>query len=384
MNRILHVVYQMDPGGTETWLMHMLRQSKRTQFAMDFLVHTSKQCAYDCEIRKLGSRLFAAPHPSHVWAHGRFVRSILRSFGPYAAVHVHCHLVASQLLCISAHEKVPVRILHSHSAKFGLPHGLLGRAWWQVARATARRYATIGLACSDLAARAMFGAAWKNDLRWRVLPCGLDFSAFAGRGDREEVRHELGIPPRARVIGHVGRFHTTKNHRLIVEIAVEAVRRDPHIHLLLVGDGPLRSDTERAVARAGLQSHVTFAGLRNDVPRLMTAAMDTLLLPSLHEGLGLVLVEAQAAGLPCVCSNVIPREAEILPQLITRLSLFDSAALWADSLHRILSVPRPVDWHQALNAVLQSRYNLLHTISELEHVYTQSTKQNIPVRFRAA
>jgi glycosyltransferase involved in cell wall biosynthesis len=129
-----------------------------------------------------------------------------------------------------------------------------------------------------------------------------------------------------------------KNHRFLLEVAAAALPQDPSLHFLLVGDGPLRADMEALAATLGIARHVTFTGNRLDVPALMAQCMDCFFFPSLWEGLGIVLLEAQAAGLPCVFSDVVPQEANRLPQQNRRFSLDSSpgsvAALLLQALPR--------------------------------------------------
>ena len=101
-------------------------------------------------------------------------------------------------------------------------------------------------------------------------------------------------------------------------------QKEPNMRLLLVSDGLLCPQIEQKAIEMGLDKYVIFAGLRSDVPRLMLGAMDTFVLPSLYEGLGLVLIEAQAAGLPCVFSDIVPEEADVIKPLVQRISLSKS------------------------------------------------------------
>ena len=148
----------------------------------------------------------------------------------------------------------------------------------------------------------------------------------------EKVRRALAIPPDALVVGHVGRFTAQKNHAFLVEIARELVRMESRSCFLLVGDGPLRAAIEAKVNGYSIEKHFLFAGLRSDVPALMKGAMDVFLFPSLYEGLGLALLEAQAAGLTSVVSDTVPGESDVIPSLVERLSLGNSASTWARAL----------------------------------------------------
>jgi hypothetical protein len=140
------------------------------------------------------------------------------------------------------------------------------------------------------------------------------------------------------VVGHVGRFEAQKNHTFLLRVAAEYLKRAPETIFLLVGDGPLRNDIEGEARKLGIAGQICFAGVRKDVPALMRGVMDVFVLPSLFEGLPLVLLEAQAAGLPCMLSDNIAEESDVVPLLIHRESLASSAACWAIRLRRLMEM----------------------------------------------
>jgi len=235
------------------------------------------------------------------------------------------------------------------------------------------RHATVGLAASAKAAVSLFGPQWHRDPRWRVLYCGIDLAPFEHQVDSMTIRAELGIPQNAFVVGHVGRFDEQKNHAFLLDIFGELASREPDAFLLLVGDGPLRSAIEDRVAREGLADRVLLAGTRGDVPQLMMGAMDLFLLPSLFEGLPLVLMETQAAGLPCVVSDVITEEATLVDPLMTRLSLSQPPSAWAERILAVRHAAPTVSQPQARCVVEQTPLNVQNSVSQLQTVYGQST-----------
>lgn len=365
--RILHVLGGMHRGGVETWLMHVLRNIDRERFAMDFLVHTREPCAYDAEILSLGSRVIPCLHPSRPLTYARGFRRILRKHGPYDVLHSHVHHYSGYVLLLGRRAGVPLRIAHSHSDTSSLSanSGLLRRGYLALSRSWIRRHATLGLACSALAGKDLFGSTWGCDPRWRTLYCGIDPGLFRSAPKAIEVRAELRIPEDAFVVGHVGRFYESKNHMFLVAIAQEIARRLSRARFLLVGDGPLRPAIERLVAAAGLTDRFVFTGIRPDVPRLMLGAMDAFVLPSTHEGLPLVALEAQAAGLPFVCSDGITREIDVVPGLIRRVPLSQPASVWAD---RVCEVERS-SASDSLRVFEGSPFNIAASVRALEGLY---------------
>jgi glycosyltransferase involved in cell wall biosynthesis len=372
--RILHVLYKMDRGGAETWLMHILRHIDRQRFHFDFLVHDPSPGAYNAEAQSLGARVIFCPYPHWPWTYARQFKQILRDYGPYDIIHSHLSRGGFYLFW-AAHLGVSVRIAHNHADELLRQRSLntFKKISIKLSNFLVDRYATMGLAPSNLAAIGRFGPNWQADPRWSVLFYGIDLHPFKVNFDSSEVREELGIPPDAFVIGHVGRFAKQKNHHLIIQIAQELGRQDRNFRLLLVGIGPLRPDIENLVHQFGLQDKVIFTGMRPDVPRLMKGAMDVFLFPSFCETLGIVLVEAQAAGLPCVLSDTIPAEAEVVKPLCRRQSLADTPSKWAAAVLAAREVK--ITPAAALDIVEQSNFNIESSCRKLTALYLNQISQ---------
>ncbi len=375
--RILHVVGGMVRAGTETWLMHILRNIDRDAFQMDFLVHTNEECAYDAEIRALGSKVIPCLNSSQPWLYARNFQRILGENESYDIIHSHVHHFSGFVLWLAKRAGIPVRIAHSHldSSVIESKSRLKRRFYTGLTKALIARNATVGLAASRQALEDLFYQTPKTEQRWRLLLCGVNLKPFKDIVDSKEVRTELGIPSDAFVIGHVARFHSQKNHQFVIDIAAEVAKKEPKMRLLLVGEGELVPDIKRKVMQMGLIDRVIFAGIRSDVSRLMMGAMDAFVFPSLYEGLGLVLVEAQAAGLPCILSDVIPEEADIVKPLMQRMSLLQPASAWAEA---VLSVRKTenITQPQALKLIEQSSFNIQSSLQKLENLY-QSCYTNL-------
>jgi glycosyltransferase involved in cell wall biosynthesis len=265
-------------------------------------------------------------------------------------------------------EGVPIRIAHSHNSNDLHPRSVLRGAWRAAMRTAVRKYATAGLACSEAAARFLFGPQWRLDPRFRVLHCGINLEPFETAPSREEMRREFGIPVDAPVIGHVGLFERRKNQAFLLRVGRELLKVRPEVRLLLVGDGPLRPRIESMARRFGMEKNVVFAGQRSDVPRLMLSAMDVFALPSLEEGLAIVLTEAQAAGLHSLASSAVPAEAGVVPGGVEQLPLSEGPKPWAATLLRMLESGR-LDKNVALGAIEQTDFNIGRSCSELARIY---------------
>lgn len=370
--RILQVVGAMNRAGAETWLMHILRNIDRDVFQMDFLVHTNESCAYYEEIRALGGRIIPCMKISQPWLYGRDFKGILRDYGPYDVVHSHVHHFSGYVLWLAKQADVPIRIAHSHldSSSLESKAGLYRRLYLGITKALIAQNATVGLACSQDAARDLFGCDWKSDSRWQVLYCGIDLTVFENFVDESTaVRAELGIPIDTFVVGHIGRFEPQKNHKFILEILAELVNLEANVCLLLIGNGLLRSKIEKKVVQMGLIDKVVFADIRSDVPRLMLKAMDVLVLPSLYEGLPVVGLEAQAAGLPLVISDVVSAEMDKVEWLINRLKLSQPASVWAKTILTMRNLRSERAIAKSKNIIENSQFNIRYSKDALTKIY---------------
>jgi glycosyltransferase involved in cell wall biosynthesis len=369
--RILQVVgREMSRGGLETWLMHVLREIDRERFQMDFVVEG--EGVYDEEIRALGSKITQIPYHQRPLIWGRNFSEILRDRAFYDVVHSNYHYYNGYVLRLAKRANVPIRIAHSHNdfSQVDKERSLLWNVYAKLMRNWLDQNATVGLAASREAAAALYGANWQSNPRWRLLYYGIDLEPFKVDADPAAIRAELGIARDAFVVGHVGRFDEQKNHGFLVDIAAELTQRFPKIHLLLIGDGVLRPGIQHRVMQAGIADKVTFAGgQRPDVARLMLGAMDIFVLPSLYEGLPLVGLEAQAAGLPFVMSDAISEEAVVIPALVRRLSISKPASLWAETILAARNSPPPITKKNALQLLEASDFSIASSVRKLSVIY---------------
>lgn len=327
--RILHIVTHMERGGLETMLMNYYRSIDRAKVQFDFLVHRDSEAAYDAEILALGGKIHRLPRLNP------FGRTYLNALDSFFAAHpeyriVHCHLdcMAGIPLKYAKKHGVPVRIAHAHNSNQPRDAKYLMKLMY---KRTIARHATQLFACSEEAGKWMFGGA-----AFRVLNNAIDAGKYAFDADvRHAVRRELGLPEDVLVVGHVGRFDPQKNHSFLLTI-FEKIPGDAR--LLLVGDGVLRPAAERQAEEPGLSGRVIFAGVRPDVDRLLQA-MDVFLFPSLFEGLPVSIVEAQAAGLPCLISDKVPIECK-KTDLVTQIPLDAGPSVWAEAVRTGAKTPR--------------------------------------------
>ena len=320
--RVLQVVTHMNRGGLETMLMNYYRHVDRKKVQFDFLVHRQERAAYDDEIESLGGILYRLPRlVPWSWSYLFALDQFFIDHPEYQIVHVHQDCLSSVILKAAKQHGVPVRIAHSHNSMQDKNLKYPIKLWY---RQFIPKYATALFSCGKDAGEWMFG---KHG--FQILNNAIDCGAYSYSIERRDLlRAELSISENTFVVGHVGRFSPQKNHDFLIDIFASIHEQRPDSVLLLVGDGELRSQIESKVRDLGLQKHVIFTGVRSDVADLMQA-MDVFVFPSLYEGFGIVALEAQAAGLPCVTSDQVPSDC-ILTDLVTQIPLVASPDQWSE------------------------------------------------------
>ncbi|MDR0519074.1 MAG: glycosyltransferase [Clostridiales Family XIII bacterium] len=360
--RILHAVVNMNRGGAETFIMNLFRSMDRNKITFDFI--TSYEGAYDDEIRSLGGRVYRIPYYTQVGPlkYGKLLRDFFASHPEYKIVHSHMDMMSGMVLSQAKKAGVAVRIAHSHSiANSG---GLFKRIIKEHYGKKLQAAPTMKFACSNSAAEWLFP---KNLSCVRIVRNGIRTSDFRfSEAKRLMKRKELGVQEGAeKLLIHVGRFDKPKNQSFLLEILENMLQSGNEYLLLLAGDGPTRMDIERLAEKSGISSHVRFLGVRSDISELMAAA-DIFLMPSLYEGFGVVLVEAQASGLRCIVSDQVPNEVAIMDDMVKFLPLGD-ASVWAKEVSKSLGLP--VQREQSADTVAALGYDISETASDLETVW---------------
>lgn len=354
MLRVLHIVGKMDMGGQETFIMNLYRNIDRSRIQFDFIVHTNDKQFYEDEILNLGGKVYHIDRMmKNPIKHTMDIKKIVKE-GNYKIVHRHTAnpLVYADLLGAKQGGAV-MRIAHSHNTKSELRpiiHNIL--------RKQLNRYKTMGLACSQEAGQFLFG---NND--FTVINNGIDLDKFRyNENIRRKYREELGIENKF-VIGHVGRFHEQKNHRFLIEVFAEVLKKEKDAVLLLVGDGELRSNIKEYAEKLNICDNIKFLGVRNDANNIMQA-MDVFVFPSLYEGLPVTLIEAQTSGIECIITDNISDET-IVSENIHKCSLNDSAIIWANNILKYKDCIR--DESRCSDKI--NEFDIKYVVNKMEYLY---------------
>ncbi|MCY9374550.1 glycosyltransferase family 1 protein [Bacillus sp. T17B1] len=368
--RVLHVLSGMNRGGAETMVMNLYRKMDRSKVQFDFLTYRNDPCAYDDEILSLGGRLFYVPSigQSNPLSFVRNVRNIIKENGPFSAVHAHTDFQTGFIALAARLAGVPVRVCHSHNTSWKTEFNWKDRLQLMVFRRLILANATALCACGEDAGRFLFGQSNMERERVHLFPNGIDLDLFAPNGQRaDEEKRARGIAADRLIIGHVARFHEVKNHAFLLKLAAHLKERGVRFQLVLAGDGPLREKMEEEARRQNLLSEVLFLGTEERIHELMRT-FDVFVMPSLYEGLPVVLVEAQASGLPCIISDNITDKVDAGLGLVTRLSLSEPIGIWAETIARAAAAGRPKQ--EIIKGTLAKRgYDAQQNVGALLNIY---------------
>ena len=327
MIRILQMIGSLNVGGSQTMILNIYRNIDRSLLQFDFVLDHPDETYFAEDVKALGARIYTMPvfRGTNAGEIRRDWNNFFYTHPDYTVLHSHVRSYASLYLPVARQHGVKT-IIHSHNTSNG--SGMTAVVKNALQRPL-RDQADILMACSTEAGRWLYGEKACRSDRYVFMPNAVDTERFRpDEARRRAARRELGLDGRW-VIGHVGRFNEQKNHGFLLEAFKLVHDKNPRAALLLVGEGPLQLDTARRAVELGVADDVIMTGNRNDVPELLNA-MDVFCFPSLWEGLPVTLIEAQAAGLPCLISDTISTDVDVSP-LVKRLAP-ENAEIWADAL----------------------------------------------------
>lgn len=355
MIRVLQVVNNMHRAGLETMLMNYYRHMDREKIQFDFLTHRPEKDDYDDEIESLGGKVYHAPrlYPQNYPAYFKYMEQFFKEHPEYQIIHSHIDAMSYLPLKAAKKAGVPIRIAHSHNTSidrdFKRPLKLYFRS-----RITS--VANYYCACGQEAGQFLFPGK-----DYEIIPNAIEIESFLyNENIRYSKRKELGLSDEL-VIGHVGRISYQKNHKFLVEIFAELLKKKENAILLLIGVGEKEEEVRKQVEDLHISNKVKFLGNRSDVNELYQA-MDAFVLPSFFEGIPVVGVEAQFAGLPCVFSDKVPKEVEFNSQCHF-LGLDSPVEKW---VNKIINVSNSIERN---NVISNSRYDINYAYSLLEKIY---------------
>ena len=363
--KILMVLNNPGRGGSQTYAMNVLRSIDRAKFQIDFVFSVDKDNSYKEEILSLGSKIHFIPE-FKIFNYCTYSSKWYNLLRENKYDIVHGHVSSSAVIYLKIAKKCGCKtIVHSHSA--GYRGNACLRAIKYIFTKGAKWYADYWFACSDKAARRLFGINYSEDSRYHLIPNAIDVKRF--RFDEEirtRIRSLHNITNDTLVCGHVGSFSTPKNHKYLLGIFKKVLLVNPNSLLMLVGDGYLRNSIVAQAKELNIFDKILFIGNVGNANEYMMA-MDVMIFPSLFEGFPVTVLEAQATGLYSLISDSITTEVD-LTNTIKRLSINDDCDIWVKNIQET-----PLNERDKYNRIIsESKYSMGNSIESLCDLYTEA------------
>lgn len=355
MIRILHVMDTLyQKSGIANVVMNYYRNIDRKKIQFDFLITDNNEHTYISEVKSYGGNIYFMPRLG-IKNTINFIKYLNEFFykngHKYVAVHSHFNQIDCFIFPIAKRNGIRECISHSHNTKYS--DKKIRSIRNAIMCLPIKKQATRWVACSEDAGVFLFGREFENSPKSLVINNAIECEKY--RYDyhlRVRKRREFNLEDKF-VIGHIGRFNEQKNHKFLINIFKEINKLYDNAVLILIGDGPLYNEVLYQIRKYNLEDKVLVLGQRSDIEE-MVQIFDIMIFPSIFEGLGIALIEAQAADLPCVYSDNIPDVVNILESNEIH-SLNDSYSIWANSALKYRFHRREVD---AVNKVKRAGFDI--------------------------
>lgn len=373
---MLIVAGSMDVGGIENQLMHLLRNADKRKFRIDFTT-TMEHPFYQDEIEALGGKCIFIPATQgrHFFRQCKALYHVMKD-GQYDIIHSHELFHSGMVLLTAKLAGVKHRFVHAHNWSDDEGDGrrsIVRRLYNSVMRRWILRYGTDFCACSTLAGCFLYGEKKTGEKDYHLIFNSVDTMKFLNDYDKKESG-EFCDDGWRNVI-QVGRFSAVKNQLFTAKIAQELKRRGKKIRILCIGNNgnEYEKSVRQSIIEKGISEEMLLLGVRKDIDVLARKA-SAFLLPSLYEGMPLAMIEAQAAGLPCITADTYSHEVDFGIGYVQWLSLKQSAAEWADAVEKAAATPR-ADKTAVERAIEKNGFDSKMFAQRLCRLYEQAMKR---------
>lgn len=344
-------------GGIENFIMNIYRNIDKNKVQFDFLIHGEQESYFEDEIKQLGGEIYRVPFSRHYKEYTKQMKLILnKNREKYQAIHIHASYAMAYFDAkIAQKSKMKNIIVHSHSANNNMVKRKLIH---YVLKSKLSEIADYRLACSKEAANWMF-----SNKEYKKINNAIDTEKYKYNSIvREKIRKDRKLEEKF-VVGHVGRFAPAKNHEFLLRIFKEITKREKETVLLLVGEGELKEKIKQRAQELEILEQIIFVGNSKNVEELLQA-MDVFVFPSLFEGFGLSVLEAQTTGLPCFLADHITKEVNVTG-LVEFIALKETPKYWAEKILDKKDKTR----ENKEDMVRKNKYDIIEVAKEMEKFY---------------
>lgn len=388
--RILHIAHGMESfGGVESFLVQYYRNMDHKRIVFDFLF-----CGNDTLQKMEGDPLLDDSNVVALYdlnpgkntiknyiSMGRDINLYL-SENQYDIIHINTSNIMLQFMIALIVKTDCIKIAHSHSSKPVMANPTIRNRLRMfikglvepVCQYHIRKKNHYLLACSRLAGRALFGQQGLNSPKFHIINNAIELGKFNYNNEvRLHMRKQNNIDENCIIYGNAGRLAESKNLLFLIDIFSHLHRKNTNTRLWIIGDGPMHNQLQKKIDSYELSETAVLLGEKEDVSMYLQA-MDCFIFPTMYEGLGIVAIEAQAAGLPVIASDTIPDEAQITDLLI-KVSLKQDAVYWADTIETFLN--NQTERCKRGNEIIDAGYDVVTEAKKLEKFYQDIQRQGI-------
>lgn len=362
--RVVHIIYSFNPGGAETFLLTLTSFLKKTEAESYFISFNDGLLRSSFE--NFGAHTFVIGSIRKLSTYERLF-SLIKTIKPNV-LNNHIKVIAglAAIYCKLLH--IPYILTNHSTHKYDNNASAFYKIVVNVNLLVSNILMTKGIAVSEDACKAIWGQNYKKR-KAMFISLGIDFRRYAPTVVNEqsfsiEMKKKYSIPLKAYVIANVAGYRAPKNYKKFIEIASCVLKQRSDVYFMLIGEGSEREKIERQIKELGIANKCRLTGYLPNVPEILKSMVDIFLFTSIFEGLGLALVEAQAAGVFCLYSDVVPKEAIINKHIVKPMSLNESSDKWANSIIERLSSKIHIDKEKAYQTALDSNFNM-QNVSEM-------------------
>lgn len=363
---ILHCCGTMNVGGAETMVMNWYRNIDREKFVFDFLVFSKDKGVFDDEIVSLGGKLYYAPSLGEAGFIGYMwnLVKVLKEIPKIDVIHSHMDWQGGFIAFAAYLVGTKIRVVHSHAMQEMFQANTLYHFIIKIGKILIGLFATDLLCCSKVAGNSLFGKK-----KFVVIKNAIDLEKFKEIDitEKNKLRVQYRIAEEDFVLGCVGSISENKNQIFLLELLKKL---ESNVKLVLVGQGKMEQTLKEKVKEFGLENRVVFTGLQRDIPRI-ASVFDLFVFPSKREGLGIVAVEMQALGIPCIISEGVPMEVDMGLGLVEQILLAEKVE-WLNSIQKhIYGNNEKVNREVCKRKIREQGYDIVESVKLLEQIYCE-------------
>ncbi|MGD9678802.1 MAG: glycosyltransferase [Vulcanibacillus sp.] len=360
--KVLQVFGSLNLGGAESRMIDVYENINKDLYEFSFLSMSFQNQYYENKIESFGAKLYKVISPRESLLKNILQINVILKQNNFNAIHCHVSYYSGILMFLSYLHKIPVRIVHARTTG-SENNRIIDRLLLFFGKQLVKHFSTSRVAISNSAGKFLFGK-----MKFDVIPNAINYKKFFNTEESEvvKIKKSLNISNEL-VIGHVGRFEKMKNHDFLLRIALSMKNKGIIFKMILIGEGTEKEEVRHKIQTNDLNEHVLLINNQSNINVYMRV-FDIFVFPSKYEGLGSVVLEAQASGCPCLLSTGVPKEVSLGLGNIDFLDLTENIDKWIDSIKRLTLIKRPTNFD--IEKAFQTHgLTLENTVRKIENLF---------------